>query len=171
MQKIVADPDNTVRLYGLVEQYDFLSVNNEKKTKIFEAPNRQNLYRELMEGFSGDESMKAKYSETLIQQGIVDEYELTGNLGAILRPKRLTNVFPAGQMSMSNDVEIYISCKGTTTLEQVKTLGHELYGHTLFGISGLDPRHGGNTGRPDGNPTLEKQIIKSEMESEKNYNQ
>ena len=171
LQKIVADPDNTVRLYGLVEQYDFLSVNNEKKTKIFEAPNRQNLYRELMEGFSGDESMKAKYSETLIQQGIVDEYELTGNLGATLRPKRLTNVFPAGQMSMSNDVEIYISCKGTTTLEQVKTLGHELYGHTLFGISGLDPRHGGNTGRPDGNPTLEKQIIKSEMESEKNYNQ
>lgn len=72
---------------------------------------------------------------------------------------------------MSNDVEIYISCKGTTILEQVKTLGHELYGHTLFGISGLDPRHGGNTGRPDGNPTLEKQIIKSEMESEKNYNQ
>ena len=63
------------------------------------------------------------------------------------------------------------SCKGTTTLEQVKTLGHELYGHTLFGISELDPRHGGNTGRPDGNPTLEKQIIKSEMESEKNYNQ
>ena len=171
LQKIVADPDNTVRLYGLVEQYDFLSVNNEKKTKIFDAPNRQNLYRELMEGFSGDESMKAKYSETLIQQGIVDEYELTGNLGATLRPKRLTNVFPAGQMSMSNDVEIYISCKGTTTLEQVKTLGHELYGHTLFGISGLDPRHGGNTGRPDGNPTLEKQIIKSEMESEKNYNQ
>ena len=171
LQKIVADPDNTVRLYGLVEQYDFLSVNNEKKTKIFEAPNRQNLYRELMEGFSGDESMKAKYSETLIQQGIVDEYELTGNLGATLRPKRLTNVFPAGQMSMSNDVEIYISYKGTTTLEQVKTLGHELYGHTLFGISGLDPRHGGNTGRPDGNPTLEKQIIKSEMESEKNYNQ
>ncbi len=171
LQKIVADPDNTVRLYGLVEQYDFLSVNNEKKTKIFEAPNRQNLYRELMESFSGDESMKAKYSETLIQQGIVDEYELTGNLGATLRPKKLTNVFPAGQMSMSNDVEIYISCKGTTTLEQVKTLGHELYGHTLFGISGLDPRHGGNTGRPDGNPTLEKQIIKSEMESEKNYNQ
>ena len=171
LQKIVADPDNTVRLYGLVEQYDFLSVNNEKKTKIFEAPNRQNLYRELMESFSGDESMKAKYSETLIQQGIVDEYELTGNLGATLRPKKLTTVFPAGQMSMSNDVEIYISCKGTTTLEQVKTLGHELYGHTLFGISGLDPRHGGNTGRPDGNPTLEKQIIKSEMESEKNYNQ
>ena len=115
LQKIVADPDNTVRLYGLVEQYDFLSVNNEKKTKIFEAPNRQNLYRELMESFSGDESMKAKYSETLIQQGIVDEYELTGNLGATLRPKKLTNVFPAGQMSMSNDVEIYISCKGTTT--------------------------------------------------------
>lgn len=150
---------------------DISKALNEKKTKIFEAPNRQNLYRELMEGFSGDESMKAKYSETLIQQGIVDEYELTGNLGATLRPKRLTNVFPAGQMSMSNDVEIYISCKGTTTLEQVKTLGHELYGHTLFGISGLDPRHGGNTGRPDGNPTLEKQIIKSEMESEKNYNQ
>lgn len=40
-----------------------------------------------MESFSGDESMKAKYSETLIQQGIVDEYELTGNLGATLRPK------------------------------------------------------------------------------------
>lgn len=93
MQKIVADPDNTVRLYGLVEQYDFLSVNNEKKTKIFEAPNRQNLYRELMEGFSGDESMKAKYSETLIQQGIVYEYELTGNLGCNFTSQKVNKCF------------------------------------------------------------------------------
>lgn len=34
LQKIVADPDNTVRLYGLVEQYDFLSVNNEKRLRF-----------------------------------------------------------------------------------------------------------------------------------------
>jgi hypothetical protein len=41
---------------------------------------------------------------------------------------------------------VYLNAKNIPLLDQAKTAAHELYGHALFGIKGLDSRHGGSSG-------------------------
>ena len=48
----------------------------------FTEPSRTNTYRELMDAFVGSEADKQSYSQILIQSGIKDEIEVTGNFGA-----------------------------------------------------------------------------------------
>lgn len=60
---------------------------------------------------------------------------------------------------------MFVNPIGTTAEEQVKNVGHELYGHLYIFFVGGDPRHN-NT-----NVMLNSQIIEREKESINNLNQ
>lgn len=80
----------------------------------------------------------------LASQGISSEIEVSGNLGKTLRPDNEQGLFPNyGERALSNFIEVYTSNVGTSFLEQVQNAGHELFGHALLYLRGLDPRHGG----------------------------
>ena len=162
----IVNSNEVVNFYGLADCYQYID-NNTGKTivKNFETPNRSNVYSELMQQYKGDEAMRSKYSEILKRSGIKDEETVSGNFGATLRPKSMQSIFPGGQISSSEYLEVYISNVGTTQSEQVKNTAHELYGHALFGLQGKDPRHGGATGRIDGNRELERHINVVEIEA------
>ena len=162
----IVNDKRTVKLFDLTEKYSYKNAETGNiETKYFKAPERYNLYKDLMETFGGDENSRKQYSEILIESGITDEISVSGNFGATLRPQSMQKEFPGGQISLSDNIEIYVNGVETTKMEQIKNIAHELLGHALFGLKGLDPRHKGGKG----NMILEQHINNVQDEAE-SYN-
>lgn len=119
----------------------------------------------MVREFKGTGQGKAKYIEMLNSVGIFDETTISGNFGATLRPRNAHEQYPGGQISTTNNFNVFVNPIGTTAEEQVKNVGHELYGHLYIFFVGGDPRHN-NT-----NVMLNSQIIEREKESINNLYQ
>lgn len=160
----IVNDKRTVKLFDLAQKYNYKNAETGNvETKKFTAPERFNLYKDLMGKFEGDENLREKYSKLLIERGITDEISIIGNFGATLRPQSMQNEFPGGQISLSDNIEVYINGVGTTIMEQVKNIAHELFGHVLFGLKGLDPRHHGDNGL-----SLDRHIENVQNEADRN---
>ena len=168
--KIAGDKKHTVRFYGPVNSYSYINAETGNNLIYnFDSPDRRNVYRETMNNYSGEESMRAILSEQLLKVGITDADEVSGNFGATLRPLTMQTTYPGGQVSTSGDVEVYVNGNGTTPIEQIVYTAHELNGHALFGILGLDPRHSEGSGNVSGASQLNKHINIVENEA-REYN-
>ena len=117
-----------------------------------------------MSEFHGTEKEKMQYAETLNNIGILDETVISGNFGATLRPQSAQGNYPGGQVSTTDNYKVFVSPVGTSTEEQVKNVGHELYGHLYIFFLGGDPRHDNR------NTLLNRQILDREKESVDNLN-
>jgi hypothetical protein len=168
--KAIVDDKRIVDLEANQTSYEFISAETDKTTTYtFEAPQRFNLYQELLNDYKGNAEAKRIYAETLKSQGILDEVEVNGNFGATLRPTQEQEPYPGGVISISNSLQVFVNPVGTTKEEKAKYVGHELFGHAYFYLIGKDPRHGGATKNGiEGNPTLENQINARETESLEN---
>ena len=162
LRDIVAD-DRIVDFNATATSYNYISAETGKtETNNFQSPIRENTYQELLSQFEGTPQNKQAYAQSLLQQGYVDEVEVVwGNFGAALRPSNAQHPYPGGQISPTNNFQVYINPVGTTPTEQAKNVGHELFGHIYQFFKGKDPRHA----TPTSNPELNRQIINSEEES------
>jgi RHS repeat-associated protein len=149
--------------------YDYINAETgDIETYNFQSPIRTNDYQELLSKFEGTPQEKQAYAQYLLKTGFVDEIDVSGNFGATLRPSNAQQPYPGGQISTTNNFEIYVNPVGTTSTERAKNVGHELFGHLYFFFMGKDPRHGGASGMRDGSPLLDQQINNRERESEIN---
>jgi RHS repeat-associated protein len=166
LRDIVAD-SRIVDFNATATSYDYVDSQTGKTlTENFQSPSRVNMYQELLSEFNGTPQDKQVYSQQLLQVGFVDEIEVSGNFGATLRPSNAQQPYPGGQISTTNNFQVYVNPVGTTPTEQAKNVGHELFGHLYFYFMGKDPRHIS----PTSNPPLNQQIIDRERESESNFN-
>ena len=124
-------------------------------------------YQIRMRNYSGPKELRQQYSLILLKQGLKDEIEIVGNLGATLRPTDEQKAFPGGEISPSKNFKVFINPLATPE-EQAKAVGHEFDGHLFMYLIGKDPRHGGSTRTQYGNMELEKQIKEREHESIRN---
>ena len=169
LNTIVRDK-RTVTLTATENSYQYTNAETgELATNNFEAPTRRNEFQYLLNSFDGTAEEKAAYAEQLKGLGFEDKVEVNGNFGATLRPADGQEPFPGGQVSTSENFEVYINPVGTTDSEQAENVGHELFGHLYFYFTGKDPRHGGTTGKLDGNQELENFIKEREDESRNNH--
>ena len=166
LKTIVADK-GTVVLDATKSNYKYIDAESGKTEDYSFAEPRTNDLEYLLNKFQGSEVEKQMYAEYLMRSGVTDS-DVAGNLGATLRPKSKQSPYPGGQISTSNNYEVYISPVGTSKLQKLRNIGHELFSHLYFFLIGKDPRHGGETQTINGNPLLERQIIEREMESERN---
>jgi len=169
LNTIVRDK-RTVFLTATESSYQYINAETgEIETYNFEAPVRRNEFQNLLNSFDGTAEEKAAYAEYLKGIGFEDKVDVSGNFGSTLRPIDEQDPFPGGQISTSENFEIYINPIETTDAEQAENIGHELLSHLYFYLIGKDPRHGGATGKVDGNPELENFIKERENESRSNY--
>lgn len=113
---------------------------------------------------------KQMYAEQLKKRNISNS-DVSGNLGATLRPTNQQQPYPGGEASTTDNFEVFVSPVGTTNRQKAKNIGHELFSHLYFFFTGRDPRHGGETHTINGNPQLDQQIKSREQESDKNSQQ
>ena len=78
---IVTD-SRVVDFDATANSYTYKNPDGKIEEMTFTEPSRTNTYRELMDAFVGSEVDKQSYSQILIQSGIKDEIEVTGNFGA-----------------------------------------------------------------------------------------
>ena len=78
---IVTD-SRVVDFDATANSYTYKNPDGKIEEMTFTEPSRTNTYRELMDAFVGSEADKQSYSQILIQSGIKDEIEVTGNFGA-----------------------------------------------------------------------------------------
>ncbi len=152
--------DATARSYQYIN-----SETKSKETFYFQSPLSENVFQELVSEFKGTEQERVQYIKMLNSAGIFDETTISGNFGATLRPPNAQEQYPGGQISTTNNFNVFVNPIGTTTEEQVKNVGHELYGHLYIFFIGRDPRHS------NANVILNSQIIEREKESINNLNQ
>ncbi len=161
LRDIVAD-DRIVDFNATATSYNYISAETGKVViNDFESPIRANVHQELLSSFNGTPEKKQLYAQRLIQGGILDEVEVSGNFGAALRPSNAQEPYPGEQISPTANFQVYINPVGTTPTEQAKNVGHELFGHIYQFFKGKDPRHES----PTSNPELNRQIIDREEES------
>ncbi len=151
--------DATARSYQYIN-----SETKSKETFYFQSPLSENVFQELVSEFKGTEQERVQYIKMLNSAGIFDETTISGNFGATLRPPNAQEQYPGGQISTTNNFNVFVNPIGTTTEEQVKNVGHELYGHLYIFFIGRDPRHS------NANVILNSQIIEREKESINNLN-
>ena len=165
----IANSSQDVVFFGAVNGYDYYD-SHEGLVKSYEfAPATvENEFQSLMNEFPGTPEQKAQYEDHLRNMGFKDEVEVSGNLGVTLQSSLSQSEFPTPNVSTSSSVEVYLNAKNTPLLDQAKTAAHELYGHALFGIKGLDSRHGGSSGILTDNQPLENRINQVENEVLKN---
>ena len=165
----IVNSSQDVVFFGAVNGYDYYDSHDKLvKSYEFEPAMVDNELQSLMSEFSGTPEQRAKYENHLKSMGFKDEVEVTGNLGVTLQSPLSQSEFPTQKVSTSSSVEVYLNAKNTPLLDQAKTAAHELYGHALFGIKGLDSRHGGSSGSLSGNIPLENRINQVENEVLKN---
>ena len=170
LRDIVAD-ERVIDFYATETSYNFFNVEEGKNDKYdFQPPDRSNVYQELLSLYDLTEQEKQLYAQQLIENGFLDEITVTGDFGVALRPFNEQQPYPGGSISLTDNFQVYINPVGTTPTEKAINVGHELFGHIYMFFMGKDPRHTGGTGKPDGNPILEKQIGDRERESEFNFN-
>lgn len=169
LSEIVNSPQ-TVVYNGTVTEYEYKNyTTGDIETYKFQPIEIVNVYREPMDTFTGTEQQREYYSKQLLSVGIIDEFEFRGKLGITLQAQDLTSEFPTPQISPSQYTEVYVNSKNPSLLQKAMTTAHELYGHALWGLKGLDSRHGGSTGNKQDNRSLEIQINNAENETFK-YN-
>ena len=143
--------------------------------KVFLAPTRDNDFQLLMNKYEKEAPRTPQEIQQYAQQviniwGIKDEISVRGNFGAVLRPSYAQESYPGGEVSTTNEFEVYVNPVKTTYEEKVKFIGHELFGHLYyFLILGKDPRHGGETGVLADYPELETFTTNMEREAERNF--
>lgn len=166
---IVAD-ERIVNFNATEIKYNYV---NAKTGKVgyykFQPPVEQNDYQKLLNEFIGTAAEKEVFAQQLIQVGIVNKVEVVGNFGATLRPANAQQPYPSGQISTTNNFQVYVSPVGTTAIQKAKNVGHELFGHLYFFFIGKDPRHGGASRKIYDNPELTKQIDDREREAKLNF--
>jgi RHS repeat-associated protein len=168
LRDIVSD-ERIVDFNATAPSFSYVNAKTgQTETSNFQQPSRANVYQELLSEFSGTSQEKLAYSQHLLRTGFVDEVEVSGNFGATLRPANAQQPYPGGQVSTTNNFEVYVNSVGTTPTEKAKNVGHELFGHLYFFFMGKDPRHHGASGNLGGSPLLDQQIINRERESEIN---
>ena len=162
--KTIVDDNRTAVFDATKTSYNYIDAETGKtEPYIFKEP-RSNDYDDLLSIFQGTPAEKKMYAEHLKKKNIGNS-DVSGNLGATLRPNDQQQPFPGGSESTTNNFEIYVSPVGTTKIQKAKNVGHELFGHLFMFITNKDPRHRA------GNPQLEKQIDSREQESERNSQQ
>ena len=139
------------------------SQSDKEESYLFEAPTRINDFKQLMDAYDGDPNLKDSYAAILKSKGIEDMTTVNGNMGQALRPREAQTEYPSPKISISSNFQVYINPVGTTLLERVKAVGHELFGHIYMSLIGKDPRHGKN------NSQLEEFINERERESISNF--
>ena len=167
LKRIVSDR-RTVDFDATSKTYMYMDSSGKIESKDFKEPKRSNAYQDFMSKYSGPEEQRQLYSLTLLKQDIKDEIEVSGNLGATLRPADEQKAFPGGEISPSKNFKVFINPFATPE-EQAKAVGHEFGGYLYMYLIGKDPRHGGSTGTQDGNIELENQIKEREHESIRNF--
>ena len=164
LYSIVSD-DRIVDFDATASSYQYINPETQSiVTYSFQEPIRENIFQELMSEFHGTEKEKMQYAELLNNVGILDETVVSGNFGATLRPQSAQGKYPGGQVSTTDNFNVFVNPVGTSTEEQVKNVGHELYGHLYIFFSGGDPRHDNR------NALLNSQILEREKESINNLN-
>jgi hypothetical protein len=164
LRDIVLD-ERIVDFNATANTYDYVNASTgEDGTFVFREPIRRNVYQEMLSEFTGTPQEKQQYAQHLISVGILDKLDVSGNFGAMLRPSNAQYPYPGGQISKSDNFQVFVNPIGTTPTEKAKNVGHELFGHLYFWFKGKDPRHE----TPTSNPALNRQIIDREKESEIN---
>ena len=129
LYSIVSD-DRIVDFDATASSYQYINPETQSiVTYSFQEPIRENIFQELMSEFHGTEKEKMQYAELLNNVGILDETVVSGNFGATLRPQSAQGKYPGGQVSTTDNFNVFVNPVGTSTEEQVKNVGHELYGH------------------------------------------
>ena len=164
LYSIVSD-DRIVDFDATASSYQYINFESQSiETYSFQEPIRENIFQDLMNEFHGTENEKMQYAEYLNNVGIFNETIVSGNFGATLRPQSAQGKYQGGQMSTTDNFKVFINPVGTSTEEQVRYVGHELYGHLYIFFSGGDPRHDNR------NTLLNSQILDRERESTNNLN-
>ena len=170
--KVIVDDNRTVEYDATKTTYEFINMATGASDKsTFQAPTKSNVYQDLMSKFNGTAAQRQAYSDALKKSGIMDETDVSGNLGATLRPLNEQNPYPGGQASNNLNFQVYTSPVGTDRTDKAKNVGHELFSHLFLFLTGKDPRHGGATRTLNGNPQLDQQINAREQESQRNSQQ
>ena len=157
LYEIVTD-EELIRFSTTKEGYSYLNrLTGMEEFQKFEG-RFENEYQTLL-GFYEDKEFGKTQLEIL---GISDDGLITaiGKTGATLRPRRLQDPYPGEQISLSNNMEVYIN-SNISVKEQVINAAHELFSHVLNAIRGNDPRHG--------HGSVDKDASKAEEEAKSNF--